>query len=365
MRILRDYILKEFFHSFFLSLIVFTFVLLIGNIIRLADLLINKGVDVISILKLFLYLIPWLSSFTLPIAALTAVILTFGRLSSDGELTAMKASGVSFSRISLPVIIVGAIFSCVAFFINDQLSPNSSFESRKVIKEVGIRRPTAYLEEGTFIRGFENYVIFIYEIRGNRLKNIRVYQPQGEGKPTRTIVAEYGEINSIPEKNLIELRLYNGTSEEPSPTEPGSFYKLNFKTYYMTLDLSKVFKKERIQKKTREMTIKELRQEIANFTKEKIDTAALYIEIYKKVNMALATFVLILAGIPLGIRAHRSEKSIGFGISLLIFAVYWGIFLGGIAVSLKGTISPVLGTSLGNIFFLVMGSAFFVHTARR
>src|SRR3989344_4963128 len=104
MRILRDYILKEFFHSFTLSIIVFTFVLLIGNIIRLADLLINKGVDMISVVRLFFYLIPWLSTFTLPIAALTAVILTFGRLSSDGELTAMKASGVSFYRISFPVL---------------------------------------------------------------------------------------------------------------------------------------------------------------------------------------------------------------------------------------------------------------------
>src|SRR3989338_4337976 len=255
MRILRDYILKEFFHSFTISIVVFTFVILIGNIIRLADLLINKGVNIFSILKLFLYLIPWLLSFTLPLAALTAVILTFGRFSSDGELTAMKASGLSLYRISFPVLMLGAIFSFAAFFINDKVSSNASFATRRVIKEIGIKRPTAYLEEGTFIRGFENYVIFIYEIRGNKLKNIRIYQPQ-EGKPTRTIVAEHGEINSIPEKNLIELKLFNGTSEEPSPTDPGTFYKLNFKTYYMSLDLSKMLKREKIQKKTREMTIK-------------------------------------------------------------------------------------------------------------
>src|SRR3989344_4487569 len=118
MRILRDYILKEFFHSFFLSIIVFTFVLLVGNIIQLADLVINKGVDILSILRLFLYLIPWLLSFTLPIASLTGVILTFGRLSSDGELTAMKASGVSLFRMSLPILMLGIIFSVTAFFLN-------------------------------------------------------------------------------------------------------------------------------------------------------------------------------------------------------------------------------------------------------
>ncbi|HNX91588.1 MAG TPA: LptF/LptG family permease, partial [Candidatus Omnitrophota bacterium] len=236
MRILRDYILKEFFSSFILSIVVFTFVLLVGNIIKLADLVINKGVDILSVLRLFLYLVPWLLSFTLPIAALTAVILTFGRFSSDGELTAMKASGIGLFRVSVPVIMLGIIFSFLAFFLNDQVSPNASFASRRVIKEIGIKNPAAALEEGQFIRGFENYVIFIYEVKGNRLKNIRIYQPQ-EGKPTRTIVAEMGEIKTVPEKNLIELRLYNGTSEEPSPTDPDSFYKLNFKTYSMSLDL--------------------------------------------------------------------------------------------------------------------------------
>lgn len=364
MRILRDYILKEFFHTFFLSVVVFTFVLLVGNIIMLADLIINKGVDIVSVFKLFLFLVPWLLSFTLPVAALTGVILTFGRLSSDGELTAMKASGISLYRIALPVIMIGIIFSGLAFFLNDQVAPNASFASRRVIKEIGIKKPTAYLEEGTFIRGFENYVIFIYEIKKNILKNIRIYQPQ-EGKPTRTIVAERGEINTLPAKNIVELKLFNGTSEEPSPTDPGTFYKLNFKTYFMTLDLSKIFKKESIQKKTREMTVTELNKEIGRAVKEGIDPRPLYVEIYKKINMAIASFVLILLGIPLGIRAHRSEKSIGFGISLILFAVYWGTFLGGVALALKGTLPPLWAVSLPNMVFFILAVLIFINTARR
>ena len=364
MRILRNYILKEFFHSFILSLIVFTFVLLVGNIIQLADLVINKGVDFISVIKLFLYLVPWLLSFTLPIAVLTAVILTFGRFSSDGELTAMKASGVSLSRVSFPIIMLGIIFSFLAFYLNDQVSPNASFASRRVIKDIGINNPTAYLEEGAFIRGFENYVIFIYEIKGNKLKNIRIYQPQ-EGKPTRTIVAEAGEINSFPAKNMIELKLFNGTSEEPSPTDPETFYKLNFKTYNMTLDLSKVMKKESVQKKTREMTVVELRAEIARSVSQKIDPTPLYVEIYKKINMSIASFVLILMGIPLGITTHRSEKSIGFGLSLVLFAVYWGLFLSGIAMSLKGVLPPIVGVSLPNALFFIFGTIAFIRTARK
>ncbi len=364
MKILRDYILKEFFHSFLLSVVVFTFVLLVGNVIQLADLVINKGVDIFSVLKLFFFLIPWLLSFTLPIAALTAVVLTFGRFSGDGELTAIRASGIGLFRISSPLFIVGIIFSFLAFFMNDQVSPNASFASRRVVKEIGMKNPAAMLEEGTFIRGFGNYVIFIYEIKGSKLRNIRIYQPQ-EGKTTRTIVAESGEIHTQPGTSIVDLKLFNGTSEEPSPTEPESFYKLNFKTYNMTIDISKMMKKEKIQKKIREMTVNELTKEIEIVKAQKMDPTPLYVEIYKKVNMSIASFVLILMGIPLGIKAQRSEKSIGFGISLFLFAVYWGAFLGGIAISLRGTVPPLLGVSLPNAIFFLFGMILFIHTARR
>ena len=91
----------------------------------------------------------------------------------------------------------------------------------------------------------------------------------------------------------------------------------------------------------------------------------LLVEAYKKINMSIASFVLILVGIPLGIRAHRSEKSIGFGISLLLFALYWGLFLSGIAMSLRGVLSPAVGVSLPNIVFFVAGVIIFIFTARR
>ncbi len=364
MRILRNYILKEFLHSFLISLVVFTFAFLIGNIIQIANLVINKGVSIIAVFKLLFFMVPWLLSFTFPMASLTSVILTFGRFSSDGELTAMRASGVSLYRIAFPVLMLGALISASTFILNDQISSNASYASRRIVKEIGIKNPVAYLEAGTFIRGFENYVIFIYEVKGNKFKNIRIYQPQ-EGKPTRTIIAESGEINTIPEKNILELKLFNGTSEEPAPTDPENFYKLNFKTYYMTVDLSKIMKKEKVEKKTREMTMKELRAEVARSVLQKIDPTPIFVEIYKKINMSIASFVLILIGIPLGIRAHRSEKSIGFGISLILFAIYWGVFLGGIALALEGVLPPWMGVSLPNITFFVAGTAILIATARR
>ena len=106
-------------------------------------------------------------------------------------------------------------------------------------------------------------------------------------------------------------------------------------------------------------------KEIKNVRVQKMDTTPLYVEIYKKINMSIASFVLILMGIPLGIKAQRSEKSIGFGISLLLFAIYWGAFLGGIAMSLRGVVLPIVGVSLPNAVFFIFGLVLFIHTARR
>ena len=114
-----------------------------------------------------------------------------------------------------------------------------------------------------------------------------------------------------------------------------------------------------------EMTVNELNKEIAKSIKEKIDPTPLYVEIYKKMNMSIASFVLIFMGIPLGIRAHRSEKSIGFGLSLVFFALYWGLFLGGIAMALKGSVPPLIGVSLPNVLFFIFGVISFILTVRK
>ena len=90
MKILRKYIIKEIIVMFLFSITIFTFTLVVGNIIRLAELVINKGVDIRLVGKLFLYLIPFLLSYTIPMSILTSALLVFGRLSGDNEIVAIK-----------------------------------------------------------------------------------------------------------------------------------------------------------------------------------------------------------------------------------------------------------------------------------
>lgn len=366
MKILRNYILSEFLKAFILSLGVFTFVMLTGNIIKVMDMIINKGVQIFYVLKLLFFLVPYLLSYTIPMAALCATLLVFGKLSSDNELTAMKASGVSLYRIVSPVLIVGLILSIYSLYLNDRLVPKAHLETRKTMRDIGLRSPSAYMEAGTFIRGFEDYIIFIYEINGNKLKNIRIYQPQKD-KPTRTIVAQDGEFIPIPEKRIVKLKLIDGTTEEPIPTDPTNFYKLNFKTYYMTLNLEEPEKtSENIKKKAKDMTFRELKNEMKEIIAAGIsDISPLLTRIHKKVALSFASIAFMLIGLPLAIRTHRSEKSIGFGISLAVLIIYWLLLATGNVCALRKVLPPWLSMWLGNIIFIVIGTLLLYKTAKR
>ncbi|MCX5715782.1 MAG: LptF/LptG family permease, partial [Candidatus Omnitrophica bacterium] len=223
--ILCRYISKEVIKAFFLSIAVFTFVLLVGNFIKMAELIVSKGVSPVFIIKLFIYFIPYILSYTVPMAMLTATLIAFGRLSSDNEIMAMRALGISVLKMAAPVIGLGLLVSLLSVPLNDMLITKAHFAVRSTLKEIGIRSPAAYIEPGTFIKDFDGYIIFIHEIHGNRLRNIRIYQPQ-ENRPTRTITASKGEFISVPQKGIVKLKLTNGTSEEPDVNNPLNFYKL-------------------------------------------------------------------------------------------------------------------------------------------
>src|SRR3989338_847094 len=275
MKILRNYFLKEFIGPLFLSLGVLSFVMvLVGNLNKIADLIINKGVDIISVFKIFILMAPYIVTYALPISLLIAVLMALGRLSSDNEIIAIRASGVNLFSLILPLLTIGLILSLALVVFNDRAASYAHFAYRKTLKEVGIKNPTAAFEEGVFINSFQKYILFIYRVdqKKNKLYNVRIYEPQGEGKPTRTIVAKSGEFIAVPEKNSIKLKLIDGTSDEPDPENPRNFYKLNFKTYFMNLNPEQQ-QGGRIEKKPKEMTIQELRDEITKLKKDNIDPA--------------------------------------------------------------------------------------------
>jgi LPS export ABC transporter permease LptF len=367
MRILRNYILSEMFGPLVLALVVITFAFLIGNIVKLADYVINKGVELIYVWQLFVYLIPKLLVYAIPMAILTATLLAFGRLSSDNEIIAMRATGINLYRISMPVIIVGLLLSVASIPLHDKIVPVAHYKARMLIKEVGLRHPAAYLEAGTFIKGFKDYILFIYDIKYGKdkteFKNIRIYQPQKNG-PTRTIIAKSGELVTLADENTIKLKLMNGTSEEPNPMNPRHFYKLNFKTYYITLSLDDSTMQES-GKKNKEMTFGELLKSASELEVSGINPRPLIRRLHKRIASSFASLAFVLIGIPLAITTGRSEKSIGIGLAFGLATIYWLLLAIGQIFATKNIFPIWLAMWFGNITLIAIGLILMHFTVRR
>lgn len=354
MKILRNYVLKEFISPFILSIAVLLFIFSLIFLTQYTTLIINKGVGLGPVTRLFYYSLFYPLSYIIPLALFISTLWSLGRISSDNEITVIKAAGINTIHLIMPLVILGLIFSLFMVIFNSSIMPGANFERRKALIEIGINNPTATLEAGTFIDSFPKYILFIYKIEGNKLFNIRIYEPLGPGKPARTIIAKRGEFISIPDKGIIKLKLMDGSSDEPNPTHPNNFYKLNFDTYFINLNVAKNQPGE-INKKPKDMTINELKQEVKRINFTGVDPAPLITEIHKKISLAFSCLVLILIGCPISIITKQRLKSVNLGVGMFIFGIYYLLLLGVNAFSLEGWLAPQIAMWIPNLIFSAIG----------
>ena len=286
---------------------------------------------------------------------MAGLLLSLGRLSSDNEIISIRASGMSTFKLILPFLILGLIFSLLSILMHDRITPTAHLQRRKILREIGAKNPTAALEPGIFINSFEKYIIFVYEIDGNRFRNIRIYEPQGEDKPPRTIIAKRGEFIAVPEKDILKLKLIDGTSDEINPNNPDNFYKMNFHTYFMSLDFTKDAAKGTLSKKAKDMSLRELQEEMKKLRKMKINDDPISAEFHKKIAMSFSSLVFFLLGVPLGIITRRREKTANIALAFLIVGAYFILTLCVEALSKQGNLAPSSGMWIPNILFGLIG----------
>jgi len=296
---------------------------------------VNKGVSLSTIGRVFVLYVPVLLGYTIPVACLVATILAFSRLSADSEIVAMRACGIHLGRILTPLVFIGLIISLFLVILNERVIPYAHHKQRKLLKNIGAENPTAFLEAGLFIKSFKSQILFIHKIDGNKMYNVTIYQPQKDG-PTRTIIAKKGEFTPVPGKNQIKLKLIEGTSDEPNLEDPNNFYKLNFEKYFMTLNLSE--NKKKVNKKPKSMTLQELTKEIEKMERLFVDTSQLKTEFFRKITWSFSPFVLILLGFPIAVITNKREKSANVFFAIMCAVCYYLISLGCEALSIKSIV---------------------------
>src|SRR5882762_712455 len=160
-----------------MTVVVFTFVLLIGNGLKeILPLLIAGHVRFDTMSEAVGLLIPFVLVYALPMGLLTGTLLVFGRFSADNELTAIRASGVSLLAVISPVLLLSVLLSGVCALINMEIAPRCRVAYKQLLWNTGVSRAGAFLPEKTYIRDFPGMIVYVGSVKGANLKDILIYQ---------------------------------------------------------------------------------------------------------------------------------------------------------------------------------------------
>jgi len=359
-KIIHRYIFKEIASSFIIILFILTFVLLMGKILQVMDLVINKGISVFAIAKLILFLLPSLMLFTIPIALLIAILIAMGRLSADNEITALKTSGISLMQIYYPVAVASLIAFIITIIVGYFLVPQSNFATKRLLFTIAQQNANIGIKEKVFNSDFKGFLFYADRIPVNKnyMEGIVISDNRIIGEQN-TILAKKAFLVSDPESMTLKLKLENGSIHTVS-SDLKKYRKIDFKNYDINLDLSTALANlEESSKSSTEMTMTELLEKMKKPGMEKAAVRELAIEVHKKFSIPLSSIFFGLLALPLGINSHRSIKSRGFAVGIIVVSLYYLLRIGGEALVETGYISPEIGVWTPNFIFALLGISLF------
>lgn len=364
-RTINRYILREISIPFGLGLAVFTFVLLIARILKLVEMVVNRGVPLLEVLKLFSYILPGFLEVTVPMALLLAVLIAFGRLSSDSEIVALKTSGVSLYQLARPVAGFAIGIYIVALTISLYARPWGNSLLRDELYEVAKLRASAGIKEKVFTDDFSGLVIYVDHIDppGTMLRGILISDSRDSAQ-RNTVFAQIGILVPNEPLHLLTLRLVGGSIHAFYPKDR-SYHRTDFSVYDISLDLNTALAHLRPREKDpSEMTIPELRMAIAAKRSAADPALSEQVELQRKFSIPFACLAFAAIGIPLGIRPSRSVRSRGFTLSLVLIFVYYLLLTLGESLGERGVLPAGIAMWLPNLLLTALAIVFFLRAAR-
>ena len=367
MRILARYILKEFFPPFIIALICFTFLLIFDDLFRLTKLFVQKGISPLYLVELLIYVMPATVVLSLPMAALVAILLALGRLSTDNEIIAMKAHGVAFHHLMIPLLGIAAVLSVVDLGLMDYALPKANLAYATLKRDIQRHNPAFVLEEATVMKELETEgKLWMYEStngKSGRMQNVKIWDGIWSGHP-RFSHAQEATLGF--EEGRAMLTLYDGLTYEPATDNPDGYRVTKFQQQRLALQMTEDLERGMSQNQTpRSMSIAQLGAFVntlegalqtsknPDFTRKKLRFAQ--VEYHKKFSIPFACLAFGLMGVPLGLMVKRSGRMIGFGIGLAVILVYYLLLQIGQSTGLNGTLSPALAMWLPNIVISMFG----------
>jgi len=358
------YIFKELIPPYTMNLLFFIFVFLMHQILEITNVIVNYQVSLFSILLMLTYSMPYFLAYIIPMSVMMSVLLTFLRLSSDNEIVALKASGISIYQLLPPVILFSLLNMVLTGYMGIYGIPWGEYSYKQMAMNVVQSNFNIGLKERQFNDSFDGVMFYVNKIdfKDNSLGDIYIEDQRNEGFST-TIVSPKGRIFNGEDKLSFILSLSNGVINQVS-LKKRAVHNVRFDTYDLKLDLKNAVKNIKERKRNEyEMYLPEL---IKYLKKEKSKTKKYYsawVEFHKKFSIPFACIALGILAVPLGVQSSSSRKSAGLGIGLIAFLMYYLLLSAGLLLSEAGNISPALGMWMPNCVMGGLGIFLLIRTA--
>ena len=351
------YIFKEVLNPFLGGVVFFAFVFLMFQILKLAEFLIVHGVAGNQILKLVSLLIVNFLPIGLPISFLLGVLVAFSRFSSDSELVAMKAGGMSLNRISVPVFTISFMVAIFSLLLNLNWSPWSEIAVRNLYLKIGNSKFSNSIQEGTFTTGFFNLLLYTEKAnnRAGKMERVFIFDERDEKHPL-TVVAKTGEMIRVQsnEEDLggMVLQLQDGSIHQSDPLT-SDYHKTKFGTYQIFFDIpdnTGQFAYKPKMMAAKELLAKRNNSETPDHEKRELDT-----EYWRRISIAMTPIFFVFLGMGFGTVRTRGAR---FGVLLVAFVtmgLYWQILVSCIWLGERGTLPAWFAMQIPNILIAIAG----------
>jgi len=272
-KIIHKYVLREHAGPLVFALSALTSLMLLNYVAKQLGNLVGKGLDWQVIFEFFMLSVPFTVAMTLPMAVLVAVLYAFSRLASENEITALKANGVSMTRLLVPVVLAGGVLAIGMIAFNDQVLPRSNHRLRTLQGDISRKKPTFLIKEQIINEVAPNS----YFLRTNHLnretngmREVTIYD-LSDPMRRRTIYADSGSMAFTENGSDLQLVLYDGFMQEVPKETPTQLQRLYFKTDLIRVPgVANAFERDSndTYKSDREMSVCELQSEVARYERD-------------------------------------------------------------------------------------------------
>lgn len=351
------YVISEILPPTALGLLVFTFILLLNAITQLTGILIARGADLPTILKLFVNLLPSILATTIPMAFLLGVLLAFGRLASESEIVALRASGVSPLQLLRPILTLAIPVGLLNFYVLAYAVPSSNQVYRETFYSLVVARARTAVKPRVFIDDLiPGMLLWVSDIEADsgQWKDILISDVTLPQKP-RLILARQGRLVIDRVERRVFFQLEQGAIHSYEATRHEAYEHQRFRRGQFPLPFEELFPQLPLSKGDRELTLRELLQRARELPGEgrAADVPKFMVEFHKKFAIPSACLVFGLLGLGLSLGSRKEARSAAFGLSVAIIFVYYVIIRLGEQAGDTGMLPPLVAMWAAN---LVLGA---------